>query len=395
MANFLEKHAFQKLIHVAYGLGAALVIIGALFKLQHWHGAGIMLTIGMMTEFFIFILSALESMPKKYNWENVYPELELTSGAGHTKQPKTAHAANQQLDFNLNIDQTHVAGIKEGISRLNESLKSMNALSAVSQGSQQLAATLLNANQAVANIAHTSNALSETHIATAKVVSNYAAETQRGIDNSQKAMSVYGEYINTLNKNIGAINSSVESQMTTLSKTMGAVHSSVEVQMAGLNKTMGAVNSSIEAQVGRVNSSVEAQMSGLNKTMGAVNSSIEMQMAGLNKTVGAVNSSIETQLAAINKTIGAVNSSFELQLNSLNKTIGNVTSSFESQLKDNQQYQQSYGLLNKEVVSLVADVKKSVQSSTELSTQMKSLTENVSRLNSVYGNMLTAITNLR
>jgi gliding motility-associated protein GldL len=311
MANFLESKVFQKAIHMAYGLGAALVIIGALFKLQHWAGAGIMLTIGMMTEFFIFILSALESMPKKYNWENVYPELELAGGKVKPAN-KAAGIGVQQLDLNLNIDQSQVNGVKDGISRLNESLKSLSSLAAVSQGSQQLAATLINANQAVSNVAHTSNALSETYAATAKIVSDYATETHRGIENSQKVMYAYSEHINALNKNIGAINSSVE-----------------------------------------------------------------------------------VQLATLNKTIGAVNSSFELQLNTLNKTIGSVTSSFELQLKDNQQYQQAYGLLNKEIVSLVADVKKSVQSSTELSAQMKSLTENVSRLNSVYGNMLTAITNLR
>jgi chromosome segregation ATPase len=175
-----------------------------------------------------------------------------------------------------------------------------------------LATSLANANQSVANVTHTSNALSETYASTARIVASFANETQTGIENSKKAMNVYGEHINALNRNIGAINSTVE-----------------------------------------------------------------------------------FQLASLNKTIGAVNSSFELQLNTLNKTIVNVTSSFETQLKGNQQYQQVYSSLNNEVMSLVADVKKSVQSSTELSVQMRSLTENVSRLNSVYGNMLTAITNLR
>jgi gliding motility-associated protein GldL len=328
MVNFFDKPAFQKLIHIAYGLGAALVIIGALFKLQHWTGAGIMLSIGMMTEFFIFILSALETMPKKYSWENVYPELEMAA-----KDVKPVHkrtTETSQLNFNFDIEQTQINTIKDGLNRLGESLKNLTSLSTVSQGSQQLAATLSNANQAVLNVANTSNALSEAYVSTAKTVSSFADETQRGIENSKKAMYIYGEHVNTLSKNIGAINSSVE-----------------------------------------------------------------LQLASLNKTIGAVNSSFELQLNAVNKTIGAVNSSFESQLNTLNKTIGSVTSSFELQLKDNQQYQQAYGMLNKEVIALVSDIKKSVQSSTELSLQMKSLTENVSRLNSVYGNMLTAITNLR
>ncbi|MDR2651667.1 MAG: gliding motility protein GldL, partial [Prevotellaceae bacterium] len=188
MVNFFDRPAFQKLIHVAYGLGAALVIIGALFKLQHWTGAGVMLSIGMMTEFFIFILSALETMPKKYNWENVYPELEAKGEAKNANKVRTANSASI-LDLNFNIEQTQVNDVKDGFNKLHESLKNMASLASVSQGSQQLAATLINANQAVANVAHTSNALSDTYASTAKIVSSFANETQIGIENSKKAMT--------------------------------------------------------------------------------------------------------------------------------------------------------------------------------------------------------------
>jgi gliding motility-associated protein GldL len=60
---------------VLYGMGAAVVIVGALFKIQHWTGASEFLIIGLLTEAAIFALSAFEPLDVEYKWENVYPQL--------------------------------------------------------------------------------------------------------------------------------------------------------------------------------------------------------------------------------------------------------------------------------------------------------------------------------
>ena len=65
----------QRVMNMAYGLGAAVVIIGALFKLMHWPGASEMLIVGLGTEAFIFFLSAFEPVHKELDWSLVYPEL--------------------------------------------------------------------------------------------------------------------------------------------------------------------------------------------------------------------------------------------------------------------------------------------------------------------------------
>lgn len=75
----------KKVMNFAYGMGAAVVIVGALFKLQHWPGAGPMLIIGLLTEAFIFALSAFDPVDKELDWSLVYPEL-----AGGEAKPKTA-----------------------------------------------------------------------------------------------------------------------------------------------------------------------------------------------------------------------------------------------------------------------------------------------------------------
>lgn len=78
-----------KLMNFAYGMGAAVVIIGALFKIAHFElgplTGTVMLTIGLLTEAAILALSAFEAPPAELDWSLVYPEL----ASGEAK-PKTA-----------------------------------------------------------------------------------------------------------------------------------------------------------------------------------------------------------------------------------------------------------------------------------------------------------------
>lgn len=75
---------------MAYGLGASVVIIGALFKITHFEIAGIggnvLLTIGLVTEAIIFAISAFEPVDDDLDWSLVYPE--LAGGATTTRKAK-------------------------------------------------------------------------------------------------------------------------------------------------------------------------------------------------------------------------------------------------------------------------------------------------------------------
>lgn len=67
--------SWKKFMAKLYGLGGAVVIIGALFKIQHYPGASIMLIVGLTTEAIIFVFSAFEPLHEDPNWALVYPEL--------------------------------------------------------------------------------------------------------------------------------------------------------------------------------------------------------------------------------------------------------------------------------------------------------------------------------
>ncbi|MEM6515987.1 MAG: gliding motility protein GldL, partial [Bacteroidota bacterium] len=73
-------------MNMVYGLGAAIVIIGALFKIQHWPFGSLILTIGMIVEAIVFTISAFERQQSELDWSLVYPE--LAGGASSTKKLK-------------------------------------------------------------------------------------------------------------------------------------------------------------------------------------------------------------------------------------------------------------------------------------------------------------------
>ena len=126
-----------------YGWGAAIVIIGALFKIQHWEGASLMLIIGLGTEAFIFFMSAFEKPHEEPDWSLVYPEL------GYMKDPqdKSSKAGTpvQELDNMLekaNVDQALIMRLGDNLRSFNETVegvsKSVEAVSATGEYSDQM-----------------------------------------------------------------------------------------------------------------------------------------------------------------------------------------------------------------------------------------------------------------
>lgn len=92
----------KKVMNFAYGMGAAVVIIGALFKLMHWPGASAMLIIGLGVEALIFGLSAFDPVDKELDWSLVYPE--LAGGEAKKKDAKKENPADAQGLLSQKLD---------------------------------------------------------------------------------------------------------------------------------------------------------------------------------------------------------------------------------------------------------------------------------------------------
>ncbi|MCM8569344.1 gliding motility protein GldL [Gramella jeungdoensis] len=91
MAN---SRSTKKLTNMVYGLGASVVILGALFKIMHWPGGNAMLIIGLIVEALVFAYSAFEPVDDELDWSLVYPEL----AGGQSKGRSTAIAEEKEAE---------------------------------------------------------------------------------------------------------------------------------------------------------------------------------------------------------------------------------------------------------------------------------------------------------
>jgi gliding motility-associated protein GldL len=94
--QLVRSKGYKNFMAKLYGWGAAVVILGALFKILHWPGANIMLMAGMFTESIIFFFSAFEPLHVEYNWALVYPELATGSDIELEESEKKSRREKKQ-----------------------------------------------------------------------------------------------------------------------------------------------------------------------------------------------------------------------------------------------------------------------------------------------------------
>lgn len=98
-----QAKSSKKLFNMAYGLGASIVILGALFKILHWElgplNGGILLAVGLITEAIIFAISAFEPVDDDLDWSLVYPE--LAGGMAQDRKKKEPEDAQGLLSKKL------------------------------------------------------------------------------------------------------------------------------------------------------------------------------------------------------------------------------------------------------------------------------------------------------
>ncbi len=155
--NIVRSKAYKNFMAKLYGIGAAVVIFGALFKIMHWPGANLMLIAGMTTETIIFFLSAFEPPHKEWDWSLVYPELagmidenpiEIDeNGKPIEKLPESKDPLSAKLDKMLedaNISPELIDRLGQGMQNLANSANAMNNMASVSAATDKFVTNMDN-----------------------------------------------------------------------------------------------------------------------------------------------------------------------------------------------------------------------------------------------------------
>ena len=265
--SFLSSPKGKKIVGYAYGFGAAIVIVGALFKILHLPGASVVLTLGMGTEAILFALSAFEDPHKEYHWETVFPQLEGGEGGailGGAAAPAPSKAGNS-IDDIANaggLSQSDAQKLNEGIRKLSETANQIADVTAAVSASSNYARNMNAASDAIASFAATQASLktsSDSLFASYKTVAESMANVASDAEGYMKEMQ-------GITKNLSAINASYEMQV----KSISAQAEIVEGVNANLNK-IGSAMQAASAQTEQFKdqaTKLTQQVSSLNNVYG-------------------------------------------------------------------------------------------------------------------------------
>ncbi|ELR69888.1 hypothetical protein C900_04591 [Fulvivirga imtechensis AK7] len=195
---------FRTIMPKVYGIGAAVVIIGAMFKILHLEGANQMLMIGLTTEAIIFFLSAFEPPHSEPDWSKVYPELS-EDYEGSATSPRLSNkpgvSPTQELDKMMEkakIGPELIESLGKGMKNMADSASKMSSL----------ADAAVATNDYAKNVKSASHSLSEMNKSYATTAQAMAAMADATKDSKE-----YHTQVQNVTKNLSALNAVYEMEL--------------------------------------------------------------------------------------------------------------------------------------------------------------------------------------
>lgn len=206
--SFFESKKFKTIMKFVYGWGGAVVIVGAMFKIQHWPGATIMLIGGLGIEACIFILSSFEPLHADPDWTLVYPELVLGDNEDMLDDDelpavsrKGQGGVTQELDKMLgeaNIDSALLERLGDGMRALGENAIQLKGVTTAAVATDSYVSSLQDASDRVSK-------LSESYERASEAISGMTSSTEEGAS--------FGEQMQKVSTNLAALNNVYELQL--------------------------------------------------------------------------------------------------------------------------------------------------------------------------------------
>jgi gliding motility-associated protein GldL len=340
LSKLVRSKGFKTFMSRLYGWGASIVILGALFKINHYPGADWMLVIGLGTESVIFFFSAFETPPVDPDWSLVYPELahlynpETNAVKPSARQLSKQGSLTQELDKMLDearIGPELIQSLGDGLRKFSDNTAHLAKVSTAAVATDDFMNSMKNASVSV-------NKLSEASGKTSEILEQDAEATKEFVSNVRSASQKVADLSN--------------------------VYSEASVSMKSELNTTGQFAEAVKQATQSANElSKHYSLSAEQLTKSA-------DMLDLKKIDG---DEYNTQLKKISGNLSALNTVYELQLTNLNEQID-----ASSKLQ---------GTVNQ----FLSNVDLTAENMNKYRQEVDSLTKKISALNSVYGNMLAAM----
>jgi gliding motility-associated protein GldL len=230
--NFLYDDVMPKV----YGIGAAVVIIGALFKILHWKGADTMLMVGLGTEAVIFFLSAFQPHQSDHDWSLVYPEL----SEGY--DPST-----NDNRFRDNVTPEALTNLGQGLNRLSATTAQLSQLGDATNATDEYT-------QKVRTAAQSLDGINKAYANTVDAITS--------LSNATGDAKEYHLQVQNVTKNLGALNAVYEMELQ-----------DANTHLKSMNQFYGTLGKAMEnmVQAGKDTESMQAQVADLTGNLTSLN----------------------------------------------------------------------------------------------------------------------------
>ena len=330
----VRTRQYRNFMAKLYGLGAAVVIIGALFKINHYPGADYMLIIGLGTESIIFFFSAFEPPHVEPDWSLVYPQLAGLDHKGAVEPGFQRGSGTQELDKMLEtakIGPELIESLGAGLRNLTDTTSKLSDVSNAAVANDKFVSTMKTATDSV-------SVLNESYRKTAKSLDLNATASDENLSNLQ----------------------SVSKSAAGLSHAYALASESLKDEIS-LNKEFSA--SLISATVST------------NKFVEKYSESTEL----LSKTSEALHASAQEEV------------NYNKQLQKISNNLSALNALYELHLQGSNEQMESTGKVNETLNKLAAKLNESIEKTSEFKQEVEAFSKNIAALNKVYGNMLSAM----
>lgn len=267
IGEIFKTKRWKTFMGYVYGWGASIVMIGALFKLQHWQYSGLLLTIGLMTEAFIFFLSAFEPPLEMPEWSKVYPELrddyEIMELEEYSKRGKNG--------FDQLLSSTEISP-----ELLNKVGKSLNDLTSAAQGISDISTATLATDMYVKNLSSASESMNSfaeinkranetVNASVEKLVHSYSFASQQlsetgktAIEKLHNSSEEFSTKLAETGKKLSETVNGASSSFTSEMNNIGENSKMYSQNLSKLNQSITALNESFANQLQGTKSQFEA-----------------------------------------------------------------------------------------------------------------------------------------
>ena len=368
ISEIVQGSKYKNLMKYVYGWGASVVLLGALFKLQHYPGAGIMLLVGMITEAIIFFLSAFEPIVEEVDWSIVYPEL-----AGMTDDVRKKDKGGVDMVMLESV-------ITAAISKSNINVKAAPAPAESAPKKVEAKPAPAPAPQPVQPVVAPQPVIVQQAPMMGGMVftEKFNEMLEKAHIGPELFMKIGAglERLSDASNGIAKISAAV-SATEKMSENMERAGEALG-KFAGSYEESGAILSRKAKVLADAFEKTSTEVADTGMAFSANFKDIVQQAA--NKLSNASNNvdkgvtEAGVQLATMNKNLAALNAAHDVQLQNI-----------QARLKANDE-------VNKKVEEMLRQMlEKATEDTSRYSKSVSQLADNVSRLNSVYGNMLSAM----